>query len=131
MPFILIATVILVMSSGLALAEHLAGSEWRPLQIGHVSLPANTRLYVQFKSQGRIAGFSGCNYFFGTYKVTAEKKLTLSVVDVKCDRANTDLEIAFLNMLRSVVSFDRHRVVLRLFNQEDRQIAVLAQTDWD
>jgi heat shock protein HslJ len=121
------------MNCAQVLANSLAGSEWRPTRIGFVLLPANTAIYVQFKGEGRLAGFAGCNHFSGGYKIV-EQTVTLFIVDaprMTCSDAITNMEDAFVEALRSAVRFEKQRAVLALFNQDGTQVAAFAQTDWD
>jgi heat shock protein HslJ len=114
-------------------ANSLAGSEWRPLEMRNVSVPANTQLRVRFASEGKLTGFSGCNHFFGSYKVT-EQKLTFSelgMTRMACPDAIMDLERTFLDALSSTAAFERHRATLTLLGYDGTQIAKFAQTDWD
>jgi heat shock protein HslJ len=114
-------------------ANLLAGSEWRPLEIRNVSMPANTQLRVRFASEGKLTGFSGCNHFFGSYKVT-ERKLAFSdfgMTRMACPDAITNLERILLDALSSTAAFERHRATLALFDHDGAQIAKFAQTDWD
>jgi putative lipoprotein len=111
----------------------LAGSEWHPLEIRSVSIPETTKLLVRFTGDGKVTGFAGCNHFFGGYKI-AERTLALSVLGstrMACADATTSLETAFLDALSSTATFERHRVVLVLFDRDGAQIAKFAQTDWD
>jgi putative lipoprotein len=111
----------------------LAGSEWRPLEIRSVSVPEPTKLFLKFSGDGKITGFTGCNHFFGGYEIV-ERTLALSVLGttrMACADGTTNLEAAFLDALGSTATFERHRVVLVLFDRDGAQTAKFAQTDWD
>jgi putative lipoprotein len=111
----------------------LAGSEWRPVEVRNVSIPEGTTLRVRFTGEGKLAGFAGCNHFFGGYKIS-NRTLTVSVLGttrMACGDSITSLETVFLDTLSSTTTFERHRVLLALFDREGAQIAKLAQTDWD
>ena len=130
---LLAGSIFLLMNCAQVFANSLAGSEWRPTRIGSVLFPANTAIYVQFKGEGRLAGFAGCNHFSGGYKIV-EQTVTLFIVDapgMTCPDTITNMEAAFVEALRSAVRFEKQRAVLALFNQDGTQVAAFAQTDWD
>jgi heat shock protein HslJ len=129
----LAGSIFLLMSCAQVLADSLAGSEWRPTRIGSVLVPANTAIYVQFKGEGRLAGFAGCNHFFGRYKIV-EQSVTLFIVDatgMTCPDTIANMEAAFVEALRSAARFEKQRAVLALINRDGTQVAAFAQTDWD
>ena len=130
---LLAGSIFLLMNCAEVLANSLAGSEWRPTRIGSILFPANTAIYVQFKGDGRLAGFAGCNHFSGGYKIV-EQAVTLFIVDatgMTCPDTIANMEAAFVEALRSAVGFEKQRAVLALFNRDGTQVAVFAQTDWD
>jgi heat shock protein HslJ len=127
----LVGLMILFTTGASAGASVLAGSEWRPKQIGDVTLSDNTPLFVRFMDQGLIAGFDGCNNFSGDYTV-ADGALKITVpTQTPCSNMIAGLQVAFLQTLRSAAAFQRRRVLLALFDHNNRQIAYFAQTDWD
>ena len=81
----------------------------------------------------QLAGFGGCNDFSGEYTVAdrAVKITILGTARKACADAIVDLEVAFLETLRSAAAFQRRQVVLALFDHNSREIASFAQTDWD
>ena len=130
---LLAGSIFLLMNCAEVLANSLAGSEWRPTRIGSILFPANTAIYVQFKGEGRFAGFAGCNHFSGGYKIV-EQAVTLFIVDatgMTCPDTIANMEAAFVEALRSAVRFEKKRAVLALFNRDGTQVAAFAQTDWD
>jgi heat shock protein HslJ len=114
-------------------ANSLAGSEWRPLEIRNTSMSANTELRVRFASEGKLTGFSGCNHFFGSYKLDKHTLgfSVLGMTRMACPDAVSNLERTFLDALGSTAAFERHRATLALFDRDGVQIAKFAQTDWD
>ena len=130
---LLAGSIFLLMNCAEVLANSLAGSEWRPTRIGSILFPAKTAIYVQFKGEGRLAGFAGCNHFSGGYKIV-EQAVTLFIVDatgMTCPDTIANMEAAFVEALRSAVRFEKKRAVLALFNRDGTQVAAFAQTDWD
>ena len=59
-------------TSGAGAAE-LAGSEWRPVEIGSVQVPAGAELFVRFGGEGKLEGHGGCNRFFGSYELAVDR----------------------------------------------------------
>jgi heat shock protein HslJ len=129
----LTAFIVLLMNCATARPSSLAGSEWRPAHMGSIAIPAGTALFVQFMDKGKLAGFGGCNHFSGEYML-ADRAVRITIREITgmhCAGAIGDLEIAFIETLRSAAAFERRHVVLVLFDQNNREIASFAQTDWD
>ncbi len=133
---------LLVLAIGLfAVAGHaadasaLAGSEWRPTQLGEVTVPDDTVMFVRFQGDGRATGHGGCNRFFGPY-VEDDDGLAITIgplgaTRMMCPAAMMAGETALLEALQTATHFRRDRVVLQLFDADDQEIARFAQTDWD
>ncbi len=47
--------------------SQLAGSEWRPVDLDGLTIPATTRAFVGFKVGGELLGNTGCNTMTGAY----------------------------------------------------------------
>ena len=127
----LIVTLCVVANT--AAAAGLEGSEWRPTRLGGLTISQDTKLWVQFKASGELAGNGGCNQFFGTYRIT-EKAIDvgpLGSTRMSCPNNTMDLEAAFFSALQSAQSFQRDRAVLILFDKNENELARLAQTDWN
>jgi hypothetical protein len=60
----------MVSPATVAMAGELAGSEWRPNQIGAAAVSSEAELFVQFKGEGELSGHGGCNGFFGQYEIS-------------------------------------------------------------
>ena len=114
-------------------AQTLAASEWRPLAHGGVPLPAETELFVQFRGEGKLEGFGGCNRFFGSYRLEGERIeiAPLATTRMACDQPIMDLEFFFLDALGQARRAQRDRVDLTLFDDAGRELLRLKQTDWD
>jgi heat shock protein HslJ len=51
----------------------LAGTEWRLEELGGARALENVQATLAFPEAGRVAGFSSCNRFFGTYTLVQDK----------------------------------------------------------
>ena len=116
-----------------ASAEGLAGSEWRPSQIGSNTVPPHTEQFIQFKDDGKLAGHGGCNRFFGQYKISGNeiKMGPVGATRMDCAKPIMDLEILFFTMLDTTKTFRRDKASLVLFGADGKEQVRLAQTDRD
>lgn len=66
-----------------------------------VSVTNDIPPYILFDSSGRYSGYTGCNHFFGNYKLTSNK-LTLDYAGAtrKLCLNTQELESSFLKMLK-------------------------------
>jgi heat shock protein HslJ len=129
----LASLILLLVPCAIAHAASLAGSEWRSRRIAGLIIEARTTLFVNFKGKGQLTGFGGCNHFSGTYNV-ADRVIKINILDItrmRCADATADLEVVFLQTLRSAVSFESRHVVLSMLDRNSSEIASFAQTDWD
>ena len=114
-------------------AAPLAGSEWQPLRIGGLEVPAETRAFVQFRSGGRLQGFGGCNRLMAEYQA-GDGGLVLGPVAMKrmtCAESVMQREAALVAALEGARSYLRDRTRLVLFGIAGRPTLELRQTDWD
>jgi len=114
-------------------ASNLAGSEWRPTEIGGVTIPADAEMFVQFGGEGRLQGHGGCNGFFGSYKLTADKIEIgpLGATQMACAEPVMDRELLFFQALGNAKSFVRDGINLSLTDATSGSAARLIQTDAD
>lgn len=130
-----LVTCILMMlaASTFAVAAELAGSEWRPTQIGSSAVLEQSKLFVQFKGDGKLAGHGGCNRFFGQYEISGNKiKMgPVGSTRVGCPQPVMDLERAFFAALGTAKTFRRDKAGLMLFDAKGNERVELIQTDWD
>ena len=114
-------------------AGGLAGSEWRPLDIAGVEVPANAGLFVQFGGAGKLQGHGGCNRFLGTYEVSAAQIEIgpIGATRMACAAAVMEQEFRFLQALSDAKRFQRDRIDLLLTDAEGMPLARLIQTDAD
>ena len=114
-------------------AAGLAGSEWRPLEIGGEAPASSEAMFVAFGGDGLLHGHGGCNAFSGGYESEGN---SLSVTPLAATRmacpepAMTD-ENAFLAALQGSTAFVREGAGLTLLDGQGDVAARVAQTDWD
>ena len=109
----------------------LAGSNWRPVQIGSLAIPEDARASLRFSPDGKLTGRGGCNRFFGTFKV-AGTGITLGPVGstrMACREPIMQQENAFFAALETTVSFKIDAGSLRLFDVMGSELARFVQTD--
>jgi len=112
----------------------LAGSEWKPLHISGWEVPEASSVFVQFRGQGRLEGFAGCNRLFGEYEARDGR---LSVGPVAATRKVCDddrvqqVETALLAALERARSYHRERIRLVVFDSAGQPVLEMRQTDWD
>ena len=115
-------------------AQQLAGSEWRPLNIGDIEVPAGSELFVRFGGEGKLEGHSGCNRFSGTFKLTGDgiEIGPLGVNRMACSEpAVMEREVRFLEALQNARRFLRDRIDLSLTDNAGNPVVRLIQTDAD
>ncbi len=115
------------------MAEGLAGSEWRPVELNRAAQPDDTKLSLQFGADGRMNGFSGCNRFMGSYSTNRDRiKIgPRASTRMACEEPAMQIEARFLKMLEATTGFQRERVKLTLRDKNRMILAIFVQTDWD
>lgn len=111
----------------------LAGSEWRPQEIGGVDVPAEADMFVRFGGEGRLEGHGGCNGFFGSYRLSGEaiEIGPIGATQMACPEPVMDREFRFLQGLENARRFTRDRVDLLLSDDAGNALMRLVQTDAD
>ena len=111
----------------------LAGSEWRPTQLGEMAIAETTPIFVRFQGDGRVTGHGGCNRFFGPYEFSLDGISIgpIGATRMICRAPLMAGEAALLAALQAAKRFHRDGVVLQLFDADAQEIARFAQTDWD
>lgn len=103
--------------SSIPTAEYLSATAWRPSHIGEMTLAADVDLYIQFETDGELAGFAGCNRFFGSYELTENtiKIGPLGTTRMACPPDVTAFEFSFIEALQSAATVARAdtRIALR------------------
>lgn len=95
----------------------LAGTAWRATHIGEMRLQDDAGIVIQFNEDTSVAGNSGCNQFFGDYKLV-EGLLEfgpLGSTRMACPEPANSFEISFLQALGEARSAARaeSRLVMR------------------
>ena len=97
--------------------EYLSTTAWRPSHIGEMTLADDVELFVQFETDGEVAGFAGCNRFFGSYELTENtiKIGPLGTTRMACPPDVTAFEFSFIEALQAAATVARAdtRIALR------------------
>jgi putative lipoprotein len=107
---------------------NLAGSEW-----GFAGETGRAARFVQFGSNGRIRGHSGCNRFTGTY-IQKDATLTMgpfSTTRMACEPDLMKREQDFLAMLVDVRHAEGSHLKLILKDSNGKVLAELVRRDPD
>lgn len=107
---------------------NLAGSEW-----GFAGGTGKAARFVQFRSDGKVGGHSGCNRFMGTY-TRKDDTLTigpLATTRMACPPEVMEREQQFLAMLSSVRYAEGTHLKLILKDGEGSVLAELVRRDPD
>jgi len=129
----IIAVVAMLLTGGIVLADELAGSEWRPVQLGEHAVADTTSLFVRFEAEGRVAGHGGCNRFFGSYQITDGQISIgpLGATRMACPEHDMNLETEFFQALEQARGFSRDGARLVFTDEQGNTAATFRQTDWD
>jgi heat shock protein HslJ len=106
--------------------EVLAGSEW--------GIEGQDKPFIQFGSEGRVAGNSGCNRFTGAYETAEDGAIKigpLASTRMACPEPDMAAEAKFLAMLDQVRKFERDGTKLALRGEDGALLAQFAQRDAD
>jgi heat shock protein HslJ len=109
-----------------AAAERLEGSEW--------GVTGEDKPFIQFGSNGRVSGSSGCNRFTGAYEITEDGSIKigpLASTRMACAESAMASEAKFFAMLDEVRSFERSDTSLQLRSADGVVLIELAQRDAD
>jgi len=124
---------VLIASGPVGWADELAGSEWRPLQIGATSIDVDTPMFVRFEGGGNLVGAGGCNRFFGTYSY-ADGALTigpLATTRMTCDEDVMSAERALLETLEGTHRIERARFEMTIRGDDDGTVGRFLHVDAD
>lgn len=114
----------------LAMSTDLAGSAWRPSSLHSYDVPADERVYVTFKEDGRVFGNGGCNQFFSGYTTDGNTiKIDLIASTKKGCPGKYELETSFFSVLQAATTFKQEGATLLLYDGEGHEIAQLIKTD--
>jgi heat shock protein HslJ len=120
----LLTVVLAVGSAGLAMSADISGGQWRPSMISSASLTSATGIFVEFKPDGEVAGYGGCNRFFGGYKISGDSIAIGPLASTRMGCPETlDTEIAFFRALEGAKTFTQDGNGLTLFDAGGRTLA--------
>lgn len=77
-----------IMAAGLLLngcgtmagGQHLTGREWRAADINGAPIIESAVPTLRLEGSGRASGSTGCNSFFGTYKLQSEQRVEFQAI---------------------------------------------------
>jgi len=102
---------------------NLEGTEWGPENgVGQ---------FVQFLSGGDLAGWAGCNSFFGTYEQTGNELKIGSMVMTKKACENLGMEQAFIAALESARGFEASHKEINILDENNEIGLSMRRRDWD
>ena len=107
--FCVVVAALFAVEAAKASTFDLAGSEW-----GFAGETGKSARFVQFRSDGKVGGHSGCNRFTGTYtqKDDALKMGPLATTRMACLPEVMERERQFLTMLSKVRFAERTHLKL-------------------
>lgn len=101
----------------------LEGTEWGPENgVGQ---------FVQFLSGGDLAGYAGCNSFFGTYEQNGNSLKIGSMVRTKKACENQGMEEAFIAALESARGFEASAKEMNILDENNEIGLSMRRRDWD
>ena len=101
----------------------LEGTEWGPENgIGQ---------FVQFLSGGDLAGWAGCNSFFGTYEQNGNQLKIGSMVKTKKSCENQGMEDAFIAALETARGFEAGLKEMNILDENNEVGLSMRRRDWD
>lgn len=102
---------------------NLEGTEWGPEN--------GMGQFVQFLSDGDMAGYAGCNSFFGTYEQNGNSLKIGSMVMTKKACENLGMEQAFIAALESARSFEASFKEMNILDKNNEVGLSMRRRDWD
>lgn len=102
----------------------LAGSEW-------VQVNSDVEQFIQFKEDGSVAGFGGCNRFFGNYTYDDDRLEIGPLAATKKACLQLAQEQEFFNALETTKGVEATRLVLILKNESGETLMTLTRKDPD
>jgi len=102
--------------------------------MGEIAVPPESSAFVQFRSKGRLTGFSGCNWLFAEYQADDMGQIFVGPVAATrqaCAESVMERERALAAALENARSYHRRKTELALFDAEAKPVLEMRQTDWD
>jgi heat shock protein HslJ len=97
--------------------SEIVNTAWRPTHIGEMRLQPDSKMTLEFDSEESVVGHSGCNRFFGEYKLVdgALAIGPLGSTRMACPEPENSFEISFLDALQSArsISLAEKRLTMR------------------
>jgi len=123
--------------TGCRATTDLGGTSWQLTAYGPADAPldAEAPASIQFKDNGRLGGFTGCNAFFGHYRVDdgqislRDGELAFTVVDCDASTPEGRQDEFFRAWLTDIGDYSQTDDGLQLVFDEGRQIAVYVPAD--
>lgn len=131
--FRLTLTSLLLAQCAFAWSASLQGSEWQPTLMDDQPLAGDTGSFIQFRSKGRLAGYSGCNRLMAEYFTDGNAILVgpVAATRMMCDADTMAREADLSRALERARTFHRQQTRLVLFDAGGNPILELRQRDWD
>lgn len=114
---LLVAAMICVATVDVSSAgASLAGTKWRPAPLSGFAGNDTPPVFLAFETADKVAGFAGCNRFFGAFKQSGDKLTMgpLATTRMACEPDVSDREKKFLELLEKA----------RLFEMTDGELAL-------
>lgn len=130
------AALAMVLATG-AVAQDAKPEAWIVVAIGAKPLEGGNLPLVEFRGDGKVGGFSGCNSFFGELEAATavpepEGDLRFSdgigVTRMACPDAMMKTEDDFLHALTKVKRYERTGVDLLFFDADGNAVLTLKRT---
>lgn len=102
---------------------NLEGTEWGPEN--------GMGQFVQFLSDGDLAGWAGCNSFFGTYEQNGTELKIGSMVMTKKACENLGMEQAFISALENARGFEASFKEINILDENNQVGLSMRRRDWD
>ncbi len=87
----------------------LVGADWSVTELQGEALAEDIPVTMAFEAEGRVAGGSGCNRYFGGFHLSGEGlsfDANMAGTMMACDDAKMAVERSFLDTLPTVTGFD-------------------------
>lgn len=116
-------------------AEELSASAWRPSNIGEMKVDRDSKMFVQFETDGHLRGHGGCNTFFGRYRLEENKIHVdpISTTRKSCEPETMSMELSFVQSLQLATNIGGTGKRMAMRNQQGqtalRFVAIERQID--
>ncbi len=133
----IILFILALLVAGCRATADLGGTSWQLTAYGPADAPldAEAPASIQFEDNGRLGGFTGCNTFFGHYRVDdgrislRDGELAFTVVDCDASTPEGRQDEFFRAWLTDIGDYSQTDDGLQLVFDEGRQSAVYVPAD--